>query len=140
MDITVDRVVDSNRKLVFTISVENPEDIYHEENDLPMLKYLHACQREIEKISEDNQIPVEISQSFHELKSKLFYKWQRKLRFAINEDLHKKFMPICTEIYNWFYDQQSGLIRSFMEECDPQRTRYYFDNDRTIESDYAEED
>jgi len=39
------------------------------------------------------------------------------------------FKPICQEIYNWIQDHQSGDIKNWMIQFDPQRTKYYFHND-----------
>ncbi len=41
---------------------------------------------------------------------------------------------MCQEIYNWIFDNQNEYLKGWIAEYDPQRSRYYFDNDKTHES------
>ena len=66
-----------------------------------------------------------------------FCKIIKKLKYAIKHSLETKCTLLCQEVYNWIYDAQSGDLRKKLEEYDPQRSRYYFDNDKTIESDWS---
>jgi len=40
---------------------------------------------------------------------------------------------MCQEIYNWIFDQQNEPLKRWMLEFDPQRTTFYFDNDKKLE-------
>ncbi len=135
MKITVDRTIDSEGNLVFTISVKEPHKVPFTELENNMMTALETCKKHVDSVQEDNKVKNDILSSIHDAKEKTFSRILQSLRFAITNELRPKFQPICQEIYNWIYDNQEGPTKMWMQEVDPQRTKYYFDNDKTVESD-----
>ncbi len=130
MDIKVDRVNTSEGNLVFTITVSNPHHSCFGETEKNLMNVLDICKQGISAYSsEENKLAQDVIGLIHTAKEKTFSRVLTNLKFAIENEFRPKFQPICQEIYNWIYDHQSSTLKSWMSEFDPQRTKYYFDND-----------
>lgn len=123
MDITVERnhVED---ELVFTIRVRGFNKI---EKSLML--------REIEYYkSEMTSLPPMLGESINlfmaSLRNKEIERLIRKTKFHIDNQLRNRINHISQEIYNLIYDYQEMDIKQIINEFEPNRTRYYFDNDR----------
>ncbi len=141
MEITVDRTRNSEGNLIFTITVSKPHQLPFTEEDLKAVKLLDESQGAIATIlNPETQLFQDISSGIHYAKDRLFQKLKNSLTFAIDHQVRDKIYPICTEIYNWIYDQQQKPLKSWLEEFSQERIKYYFNNDKTVESDWEEED
>lgn len=130
MKIKVDREEKESGELVFTITVSKPESANFGEMEKSMLDILDACQHKISlHKAHDSKLQIDIINLIHTSKLRAFGRTLEQLKRCIKDDLQVKFNPICQEIYNWIYDHQDGVLKSWMIEFDPQRTKYYFDND-----------
>lgn len=130
MKIKVDRDNKENGELVFTITVSKPDVADFGEMEKSMLDTLDACQHEISlHKAHDSKLQIDIINLIHTSKLRAFGRTLDQLKRCIKDDLQIKFNPICQEIYNWIYDHQDGVLKSWLIEFDPQRTKYYFDND-----------
>ncbi len=133
MDIQVDREIKEDG-LIFTIKVTNPHQGCFKDAEKQMMQILDLCKYEVSQVTlEENKLKDDVVGLIHAAKEKMFNRILRDLKFSIENDLRPKFQPICQEIYNWLHDQQSGDLKSWMIEFDPQRTKYYFDNDVTAQ-------
>lgn len=140
MKIIVERTNTPEGDLVFTIKVSNPHDAPFKTEELETLKSLESCYKSLKDISvEESKFKTDVENSIYDIKEKAFLRVIRSLKFSIDNQLRFKFNPICQEIYNWIYDYQNDSLKAWMLEFDPQRTKYYFDNDTTIENDMSEE-
>ncbi len=141
MKITVARSVVENG-LRFVIDVTEPHEVPFEKPEQFLLKSLQCMSQSICSIPDDSDSSFrdDIESALHGVQSMLFHRAIDSLKFSIDNELKSKFDPICQEIYNWIYDQQSGELKGWLQEFDPQRTKYYFDNDKTCESDYSDEE
>lgn len=134
MKITVERVEDK-KGLTFTIRVTEPHDAPFTELDKETMAFLDICKDSITDLATpENQLAAEVVNAIHNIKYKTFNRVRESLFFAIQNSIETKIYPICQEVYNWIYDSQKPVIKSWMQEFDPQRTRYYFDNDKKLES------
>jgi hypothetical protein len=126
--------------ITFTVNVTEPHDAPFSEIDSETINFLEKCKKEVEKLAHpEDKLLGEVVNSIHSIKQRTFDRVKESLEFAIENNVKEKMVPICQEIYNWIYDNQKPYLKTWMEEFDPQRTKYYFDNDRTIESDYEED-
>lgn len=140
MKITVERKVNDDKNLVFTITCSEPHIVPFADEEKFLLKILDSCKGAVEDLlNPENKLRVNTVSHLHDIKEKIFSNLQNSLQFAIRNHLNPKMEPMRQEIYNWIYDSQEGDLKQWMQEFDPQRVRYYFDNDRTIESDDEEE-
>lgn len=140
MKIRTERKVNENGELVFTITVPQPDMAEFSPAHQSLLAILDKCQGESMCVEGEDKIKEEIIRLVHAAKDKTFQKFILKLTFHIRNSLEPKFQHICQEVYNWIYDAQSGDLKEWMQTFDPQRTKYYFDNDKTIEDDEDDED
>jgi hypothetical protein len=140
MNITVDRH-NKDDQLVFTITVKDPHKVPFTEIDAETILYLNSCKEAVEGLGKaaDHPLVGQAVNALHEIQSRTFNRVKDSLMFALRHQLQAKYEPIIQEIYNWLYDKQEGYVKEWMQSFDPQRTTYYFDNDRTIESDYGYE-
>jgi hypothetical protein len=130
MKIQVDRTNTSEGNLVFTITVSNPHHSCFGEIEKNIMNLLDFCKEGVQNLSpEDNKVRNDVIGLIHNAKEKAFMRVLDNLKFAIENEFRPKFKPICQEIYNWIYDNQTDLLKKWMSEFDPQRTKYYFDND-----------
>ena len=130
MKIKVDRNLSEDQKLVFTITVTDPHHSCFGEIENKMMSILDVCKNDIDNsINGVNKTKDDIIGLIHAAKKKLFMRLLNDLKFSIENELRPKFRPICQEIYNWIQDQQTDMLKTWMIEFDPQRTKYYFDND-----------
>jgi len=130
MKITVDRTHTSESNLVFTITVSSPHLTCFGESEKQMMKLLEICQDDIERVVlDENKLKDDIKGLIHSAKEKAFVRVLDNLKFSIENEFRPMFKPICQEIYNWIQDHQSGDIKNWMIQFDPQRTKYYFHND-----------
>lgn len=130
MKISVDRIVNSNDDLVFTITVKEPHVSPFTDDERISIESIDRFTKNMEKtIDPTSLLYQDILNANHKVKEKVFMRILENLKFAIENEFRPKFKPICQEIYNWIYDQQEGFLKTWMTEFDPQRTTYYFDND-----------
>ncbi len=130
MKIKVDRTNTSEGDLVFTITVSDPHQGCFGEEEKKMMNLLDFCKDSLESItSSENKTKEDIISLIHASKEKTFVRILNNLKFSIENDFRIKYKPICQEIYNWIYDHQTDSLKKWMQEFDPQRTTYYFDND-----------
>lgn len=140
MKISVNRNFDSDNKLIFTITCEDPGDAPFSEIDSQTILFLEMCKQSVERLADpSHKLVGEVVNSIHTIKQRTFDRVKNALTFDIRNNVQAKVNPICQEIYNWIYDMQKPGLKQWMQEFDPQRTKYYFDNDRTVESDYEED-
>lgn len=131
MDIEIDREVTPEGDLVFCIRVKNPQKINFSEVDKKILDGLDNFTLELgNTIDVQNRIYQEYVTGKDGIKEKIFKRCIKNLKFNIINSLETKFDPICQEIYNWIYLHQDDHAKMWLLHCDPQRTKYYFDNDR----------
>jgi hypothetical protein len=135
MKIKVERENHGDEGLVFTIRVSDPHTVPFDEHEKQILHKLDICQKEIENMLECKERD-EILRNLFTVRDKIFKRVLNNMTFAIEANLKPKFQHMCQEIYNWLYDKQAGDPKKWMEEFDPQRSIYYFDNDRKAE-DYS---
>lgn len=134
MKITVDRTETLEGNLVFKITVSEPHHACFDEVEKNIMGVLDFCKTGVENLSpEDNRLRQDVVALIHLAKEKTFNKVLNSLKFAIKEQLQPKFDPICQEIFNWIHDQQRDVLKNWMNEFNPERTKYYFDNDRKNE-------
>jgi len=124
--------------VIFTIKVSNPHSVWFSESDQKLMKILDVCKAEC--VDEQGKLKDDIIRLVHAAKEKTFRGVLDKLNFDIKNTFEPRFKHICQEIYNWIYDAQTGSLKGWMNDFDPQRTKFYFDNDKTIESDDDDED
>jgi len=130
MKITVERTTNPEGNLVFTITVSEPHFITFEEEERNALEGIDKFTESMEiYLNPENLLYSDIKNANHRVKEKVFMRLLDNLKFSIENELQPKFKPICQEIYNWIYDNQKGYVKKWMEEFDPQRSKYYFDND-----------
>ena len=136
MNISVERNK-TDDQLVFTITVTSPHAVPFSEVESESIMFMEACKEAVEGLGKpaDHPIVGQVVNALHEIQSRTFNRVKDSLMFAIRHQLQAKYEPMVQEIYNWLYDQQQDLVKAWMQNFDPQRTTYYFDNDRTIESD-----
>jgi len=140
MKIAVDRLRDQGGNLIFNIRVSDVHQSPFQESDLEAMRHLSHCKKMMQSLSESGDKMIgDLGNEIHAVQEKIFRRVRDNLVFAIENELLTKFKPICQEIYNDIYDCQAPELRSWMQDFDPCRERYYFDNDRTVESDYDEE-
>lgn len=130
MKINVDRTVNAQGNLVFTITVSDPQVAPFTDEERICLEGVDAFTKNMSKTIDPNgMLYQDILKANHHVKEKVFMKVLENLKFSIENELRPKFRPICQEIYNWIFDLQQGFLKTWMSEFDPQRTTYYFDND-----------
>jgi hypothetical protein len=132
MKIQVDRTNTPEGNLIFTITVSEPHHSSFGEIEKNIMGVLDFCKEGVQNLSpEDNKVRNDVIGLIHNAKEKTFMRVLDNLKFAIENEFRPKFKPICQEIYNWIYDNQTDVLKKWMSEFDPQRTKYYFDNDIT---------
>lgn len=133
MKIEVNRSHTLEGELIFTIRVSEPHEIDISQDEISIMHTLETCIESIEsiEISEAYDVKDTIKSALNDVKSDAFWRLLNKLKFSIENEFRPKFRPICQEIYNWIYDHQKGEVKQWMQEFDPQRTKYYFSNDVT---------
>ncbi len=133
MKIKVDRTNTFEQELVFTITVKNPHLVPFNEEEINCINFFETMEKSLKlKLGSTSKMLHDIVESNQKLKQKLFTRIIDNLKFSIENELRVKFRPICQEIYNWIYDFQEGYIKKFLLEFDPQRSKYYFDNDINV--------
>lgn len=135
MKITVDRTVNPEGDLVFTVTVKEPHVAPFSEVEKNALVSIDKFTKEMEKTLDPTQnLYQDILNANHKVKEKVFVRILENLKFSIENQLRPKFRPMCQEIYNWIQGAQEGYLKTWMIEFDPQRTRYYFDNDEEMKA------
>lgn len=138
MDIETNRTMGPDGSITFTIKVSNAHAVDFSESDQALMKILDRCKNDtdsVESVESDGRIKDDIQRLIHLAKEKTFHRFLCKLNFDIKNNFEPRFKHITQEIYNWIYDAQTGVLKDWMQNFDPQRTKFYFDNDKTIESD-----
>ncbi len=135
MKIQVDRTEPSDNTLVFTITVSQPLCVPFTEEDIRALVAMDMFMLSMSQTLDTNgEVYKNLISANHSVKEKILEKVLASMRFHIECVLKKKFKPMCEEIYNWVYDHQEGHVKSWLSTFTPERTKYYFDNDRKDES------
>lgn len=140
MDIDTNRTVEADGSLTFTIKISNPHTVDFSQSDQQLMLILDRCKNDTEFVESQGKIKDDIKRLIHAAKEKTFQRMLDKLHFDIKNTFEPRFKHICQEIYNWIYDAQTGSLKSWMTDFDPQRTKFYFDNDKTCECDDDDED
>ncbi len=134
MKITVDRTMNPEGCLVFTITVASPTIASFTQSEQRLMRILdkteRSCMDVVTEDKDDNSLHFKIQKGTNDLKREVFDRVMNRMRFNIENEFRPKFRPICQEIYNWIFDHQSGSLKTWMREFDPVRTKYYFDNDQ----------
>ena len=139
MDIKVTRTIEQDGSLNFSIHVSNPHQAPFQELDLQVLRQLDAFKEVVQKTGDpDSNVTIQAVNALHSVGEKTFSRVRNNLVFAIQEEVQRRVSHICQEIYNWIYDNQNGDIKTWMQTFDPQRTKYYFYNDKTNDSNFDE--
>lgn len=134
MKITVDRNNTDQGNLIFTISVTDPHHSCFGEIENQMMYILDTCKEQVYRTtSEENKTKNDIMALIHAAKEKTFMRVLDNLKFSIENEFRPMFKPICQEIYNWIQDQQTEVLKKWIMEFDPQRTKYYFSNDEKMQ-------
>lgn len=140
MKITVDRTITEDRKLVFTITCSDPQHAPFTEKEKDALEFLDRAKESIDLIGNpESPINGQIAGALHHIKQKTFDRVRNQMVHAIQKDIETRIRHICQEVYNWTYDEQPAYLLKWMHQFDPQRTKYYFSNDKTIEDDEEDE-
>jgi hypothetical protein len=136
MKVKVDRKNTDEGNLVFTITVSEPtyEKLSAEEDSI--MTIVDQCQKKVDIIDSEDKLKYSVASLLNSAKMKAFDRVYNQIKSNIVTSVQDKFTPISQEIYNWVYDHQSNPHKQWMQELDPQRTKYYFDNDITAESNY----
>ncbi len=139
MDIETNRTMAADGSIVFTIKVSNPHAVGFSEADQQLMRILDVCRKDSESVDVQGRVKDDILHLIHTAKEKTFQRILDKLNFDIKNTFEPRFKHICQEIYNWIYDAQTGALKGWMQDFDPQRSKFYFDNDKHIESDDDED-
>lgn len=132
LDIKVNRTHTPEGNLIFTITVSDPHHSCFGKSEKNIMDILDACKNDVNHIDlKENETKDDVIRLIHQAKEDTFVRVLNNLKFAIENELRPKFRSICQEIYNWIYDNQTDDLKKWMFEFDPQRTKYYFDNDIT---------
>ncbi len=133
MKIKVDRQLNDD-ELVFTITITEPQFAPYTDDERLALESIDRFTKNMERsLDPQGKLYHDILVANHDVKEKVFTNILDNLKFSIENEFRPKFRPICQEIYNWIYDNQEGFVKKWMTEFDPQRTKYYFDNDAKSE-------
>lgn len=132
MKITVDRVDTGEPGLVFTITVTEPHFTCFSRHEKDAMMLLESTESQLSFICPlGNKVRDDAYSLIHAAKEKTFVHILDNLKFSIENEFRPMFKPICQEIYNWIYDHQQNYVKQWLTEFDPQRTKYYFHNDKT---------
>jgi len=131
MKIKVERESTPEGDLVFTVRVSDPHVVEITSYEKKIIHILEECLSTLDSEIHDSaeKVKEDVQSSLNGIKHQVFCRMIERLKFNVENDFRPKFKPICQEIYNWLYDYQTGETRQWMQEFDPQRTKYYFDND-----------
>ncbi len=141
MKITVDRTHTAEGDLVFTITAKDAHKAPFGIVEKDIMDLLDICKDSVQGLlTEENKLKEDVIGLVHAAKERAFNRVLENLQFTISNELRPKFTHLCQEIYNWIYDAQEKPLKDWMREFDPQRTKYYFDNDRHAQSDYIMEE
>lgn len=134
MKIKVDRTNTDEGNLIFTITVSEPTYTSLKEEENHIISVLDQCQKKIEVINSSEYVKDSVLNFLQKAKSRPFERVLGSIKHSAYEQLSTKVDMIHQEIYNWVYDHKNNPHKDFMHEFDGQRTKYYFDNDVTAES------
>lgn len=130
MRISVERIINDDDHLVFTIKILEPHLCPMVQQEIDALEGIDNFTKGLERnLDPEGKLYQNILLANHQVKERIFLKTLENIKFSIKNELEPKFHPICQEIYNWIYDKQEGSIKKWMQEFDATRTTYYFDND-----------
>ena len=132
MKIEVNRDFDGD-DLVFTIRCSDPNAVPFDSYAMMLLDDMSDNVKA--KCLPEHVLTHEIEESIHALKVKAFERMRSKIASCIENHLYPRYQHMAQEIYNWIYDLQKDDVRAWMLTFDPQRTKYYFDNDPNPDQD-----
>ncbi len=133
MKIEVSRTQNEAGDLVFTITTKEPTIVPFTIEERLILTRIDEFVREMSQTLDPNKkLYQDILLSTHAVKENMLIRVIEKLKASIKSDLRTKFEPMCAEIFNWIYDNQVDHVRSWLSQFEPQRVKYYFDNDAQI--------
>lgn len=135
MDIKVERGKSGEDQIVFTITVTGHDCVDITPEEFAWMHRLDALMEDMALMADEQGKVYELMKlENHKSKDKLFNIILDKLKMKIEINLRQKFRPMVQEIYNWIFDHQDGTLREWMIKYNPDRTRYYFDNDIETEN------
>ncbi len=133
MKIEVTRVENESGDLVFTITTRDPTIIPFTIEERLILTRIDEFVRDMSKtLDPTKKLYQDILNSTHAVKENMLIRVIEKLKEKIHDDLRTKFEPMCQEIFNWIYDHQVDHVKSWLSQFEPQRVKYYFDNDQKL--------
>lgn len=132
MKITVDRTLDAEGNLVFTITCKEPKCPHLIQEDFDRIKKIKSLMVESSKTCGLKMDYIE--EAVDNIRENFFSQIKRVLTRVIENDLNTKIIPMQAEIYRWIIDAQDDMVKDWMSSYDPQRAKYYFDNDMDIGS------
>lgn len=131
MDIQLSRT-EVDGKLIFTFEISNPAKIEISDQEKALMDILEGGMQKIEdEIDDNNEIKSNCLKSLHFTKEGIFLRLLNNLKSDIRSGMVSKFNEMFNEIYNWSVDSQSGDVKMWMQEFDPLRQKFYFNNDLT---------
>jgi hypothetical protein len=141
MKIEVSRSHTEDGNLVFTIVTKEPTVMPFTIEERLVLTRIDEFLREMKKaLDPSKKLYQDILLSTHAVKENMLIRVINQLKTSINTDLRIKFEPICEEIFNWIYDNQVDHVRSWLSQFEPQRVKYYFDNDAKVKKIHSDTD
>lgn len=123
MDVEIHMNKCDDGSLQFVITCKNPQVLDFDSEDLEMLIRIDEF---INGINTSNKINMDIKSSVHGLKDRYFNNLNADMKRDIQDKIHHQLQKICTETYNWIYDHQTGALKQFMQEFNPERVCYFF--------------
>lgn len=122
-------------QLTFTITVKNPMVVEIPDEIKQAMDYLDSCKEAVKNIPVPDKInPLACLSHIQILKQNTFERIKGQITAEIQGKVHRHIASISQEIYNMIYDSQEDYAKQLFQELDPQRTTYYFDNDKKSES------
>jgi hypothetical protein len=137
MKVKLERSNTDDGNLVFTLTVSDPKYALLKQEENQIMGIVDQCQKNVDIIDSNEPLRDSVVNILQKAKSKAFERVLNQIKSSIDEDLDAKIKPIRQEIYNWMYDHESNPMKKWMQDLDPQRTKYYFDNDITAESNHV---
>lgn len=135
MQIRVERVIEG-RNLVFKIVCSEPKALKFEATKA-LLKNLDNTIKSMQLMDDstmtlrDKRLQEATITSTKSIQCSCFEDLKNNMVLSIENEFEPRFKHIIQEIYNWISDHQSSEMIQWMSDFDPQRTKYYFDNDNT---------
>lgn len=125
----IERTFNDNGDLIFMITMPNgPYKIISDDHLSKLTQFRKLGEFLTSEISGFRYSEI-MEDSFRDNLQDLFMCFFKEFREDIDKEFTEKCRAMKAEINNWVYDKQSVAIQSWLSEYEPQRTKYYFDND-----------